>query len=182
MTSNNLKKINLLISENIEFINKTKTEKFKDFWIMDILLKNALLNIVIKENITVEINNSMHQYLLDFAKNEKSFETFDEFKTFFQSLINGIKEQANNIYAIFEGEEYICEIEVTSVDADRQMGPETLYSVIFNDNDGNEVIALEISEYPMGAFSIFERNPKVEIDEDKVLKYFYYNDADYEDY
>lgn len=180
MTNNYVQQITALINENLEFINKTKTEKFKDFWIIDVTLHNTILHMEIKENIIVDIDNAMHQYLLDFGKDEKSFNSFDKFRQFFETLINGIREQAKDIYAKYKGQEYVCEIEATSVDPDRQMGPETLYTVSFTDEDGEEIVALEISEYPMGAFSIFEKNSEVEIDEEKVMAYFKYDDFDSE--
>ncbi len=176
MTNSYIQQITGLINENLEFISKTKTEKFKDFWIIDIILNNTILHIEIKDEINVDINNAMHQYLLDFGKNEKSFNSFGEFRKFFLSIISGIKEQMKDIYAKYKGQKYICEIEATSVDPDRQMGPETLYTVSFTDEEGEEIIALEISEYPMGAFSIFEKNSEVEIDEEKVMAYFQYDE------
>jgi hypothetical protein len=170
------KNIMNLINENIDFIKQTKTEKFKNDLIIDVILSNTILNIRVGENIIVDINNSMHQYLLDFSKNEKVFENFKDFETFFNSIISGIREKSKGLYATYEGEEYLCEIEVTSVDPDRQMGPETLYAVSFANNDGEEIIAAEISEYPMGAFSIYEQNSDVEIDESKILDFFQQED------
>jgi hypothetical protein len=178
MIKSNVNQITELINENLEFIIKIKTEKFKDFWIMDVILNNTILHIEIKDKIYVDINNAMHQYLLDFSKNEKSFNNFEEFRQFFLSIVKGIREQTKDIYAKYKEQAYLCEIEATSVDPDRQMGPETIYTVSFSDEEGDEIIALEISEYPMGAFSILKRNSDVEIDENKVLKYFKYDGYD----
>lgn len=173
MNSKDYKNIMELINENLDFIKQTKSEKFKNYWILDVILNNTILNIRITDKIIVDINNSMHQYLLDFSKDEKSFDNFDDFKIFFQSIIKGLKEKSKGLYGRYKGEEYICDIEVTSVDPDRQMGHETLYKVSFFDKEGEEIIAAEISEYPMGVFSIYERNSEVDLDESKVLDYFY---------
>lgn len=54
------------------------------------------------------------------------------------------------------------------------MGLEVLYEVKFYDDElDEEIIVVEVSEYPPGFFSIYDSNSEVSYDEQDVLRYFH---------
>ncbi|MBL6446014.1 hypothetical protein JMN32_06820 [Fulvivirga sp. 29W222] len=172
MTTEAIQAIINLINSNLDYVKKFKTEKFKDKWLIDVFLNSNILNIVLDDNISVNVSSQLNHHIIDFFSNERKFQSFEEFKAYFNQVVRGYSEQTDGIYVKYKGEEYLCEIEVTSVDPDRQMGPETLYELSFTNNSGEHIVAADISEYPMGAFSIYELNEDVEVDEQQVINYF----------
>lgn len=172
MENNLHQKVINLINSNLEFVKKLKIEQFKDKWLIDAFLKNTILNITVDKIITVDINESINQYVLDFHKNEMAFQSFNEFENFYSSIIKGYSEKTKGLIAKYKGQEYVCDIEVESVDSDRQMGSETIYSVTLIDDDGEEIHVADVSEYPLGAFSAFRTNDDVDINENDIIKYF----------
>jgi len=161
-----------LLNSNLEFVKKIKIERFKDKWLIDAIFNATILNIVVSKNIIVNTNGSNNQYVLDFYRDERIFESFDEFKIFVNTIIKKYSEKSKGLYVKYKNEEYLCDIEVMSVDVDRQMGPETIYEINFFDNNGEGVKVAEVSEYPAGAFSIYEINKDVEFNEDAAMRYF----------
>jgi hypothetical protein len=114
------------------------------------------------------------------SKNEKVFDSFADFEVFLNMVINGYIEKTKGLYVKYKKEEYLCAIDVISVDPDRQMGTETIYEITFEDTDGEQIKVAEISEYPMGAFSIHDINTDVELNEETALNYFHEQSENYE--
>jgi hypothetical protein len=159
-------------------------EMFKDTYQFYFLLKNSVITVAVKDNIIAEHDNKMHQYVLDFYNNERIFNTSEDFEKFFEEIISPIRERAESIIAVYNEEEYICEVEVSSIDDDRQMGTEVIYEIKFYDPQSEDyIVAAEVSEYPYGSFSIYDKNSQVEIDDEAILLYFHkqQNDNDIED-
>lgn len=168
-----------LCARHTAYISKLKMEVFKDSYQFYLVLPQSILTLVIKESIVAEFNNKMHQYTLDFYNNEKNFDDFQEFQRYFEDIIKPIREWAEGIVASYEGDEYLCEVEVSHIDTDRQMGTEIIYTVKFyNPESEEDIIAAEVSEYPYGLFSIFDKNQEVETDDEKILAYFYKHHRD----
>lgn len=160
------------INANINHIKKYHFEKINDKYFIDIILNNTILNIIVDNQIKVNLDESINKYLIDFYRNEKLFININDFKEFLNTVVNGYLEKTSGLFVRYNDEDFICEIEVNSIDADRQMGTETFYSLFFTDNDGDEVIVAEVSEYPIGIFEVFDINEEVEILESEIKEYF----------
>lgn len=169
-----------LLNSNLEVLKKIKIERFKDKWLIDAVFSATILNIVVGKNITVNNNGSNNQFVLDFYRDEKIYTSLEEFEIFLNSIIKKYSEKSKGLYVKYKNEEYLCDIEVMSVDVDRQMGPEIKYEINLFDNDGEEVKVAEVSEYPAGAFSIYEVNKNVDFNKEAALKYFYEQSDNYE--
>lgn len=162
-----------LLNSNLQYQKKLKVEQFKNKTHIDAILNNVILNIVVGQNdIIVNEGSSIQQYLLDFFSNELRFENFNDFKNFFQDIVNRNKERTEGIVAKYKGEEYLCDIEVVSIDPNRGMGTEVTYSISFIDESGEEIQVAILSEYPVGSYSFYDINPTVKFEENKALDYF----------
>ncbi|GGH22044.1 hypothetical protein [Mucilaginibacter phyllosphaerae] len=163
----------------VDYISRLKMEVFKDSYQFYFVLPQSILTVVVKESIVAELNNKMHQHTLDFYNNEVAFENIDEFEKYFNNIIRPIREWAEGIIAIYNGDKYLCEVEVSSIDTDRQMGVEVLYDIKFYDPESEEdIVAAEVSEYPNGIFSIYDKHGEVETEDEKILAYFYKHQQD----
>ncbi|HVT62209.1 MAG TPA: hypothetical protein VHD33_01815, partial [Legionellaceae bacterium] len=92
----------------------------------------------------VDLDDRLNQLTLDFYKNQKSFNNILEFTKFFRSLHNSLIDRNAGIYITYKGEEVLCDVEVSHIDADRQMGPEVIYEIKFYDEELEEdVVAAE---------------------------------------
>jgi len=163
-----------LFNEHLESVSKLKLDQFKDTYLIYVVLPNTILNIRINDKIIVDIDNKLNQLTLDFYKNEKSFDNVRDFTTFFRSLHSSLIDRDAGIYVTYKGQEILCYVEVSSIDSDRQMGPEVIYEIKFYDEEiEDEVIAVEVSEYPMGSFNIFNSHDDIEFNEREIIDYFY---------
>jgi len=165
--------ISNLINQHTDLINRIKTEKFNEKWILDIYLNSLSLHIIIDNNIKVDINESLNQYILDFYKNERIFENFEQFREFFLEIINGYEEKTKGLYVTHNGEDVLCNIEVTSIDPDRQMGPETHYEVSIADENGEPIVVADVSEYPFASFSVYIPNEEFQEHQHEIEQYFF---------
>lgn len=173
-----------LLNSNLDEIKKFKFEKFKQFWIIDINTTKFVFTIEVSDTIKLQKETTFNQYKFDFADNDKEFKTYEEFEKYFLRKLEIIKADSETLVATYKGKKYICEVEVTSVDSDRQMGTETIYEITLNDEEGETIQVAEVSEYPMGAFSVFEKNDEVEISNQDIMQFFYekpdeWNDNEY---
>lgn len=154
MITENYIKINKLINQHSDLINKIKTERINNNWVLDVFLKSLSLHIFISNIIKVDVNQSLNQYVLDFTKDERIFKNFNQFEIFFLEVVDSYSEKTEGLYIEHYGKEYLCDIEITSIDTDRQMGTETHYEVSFTDGDGEKVIVADVREYPMMSFDV----------------------------
>ena len=174
-------KIIALLNSNLDEIKKFKLEKFKQFWIIDIYTIKFIFTIEVSDTIKLQKETTFNQYKFDFAGHDEEFETYEAFEKYFLDKLKIMKADSETLVATYNEKKYICEVEVTSVDGDRQMGAETIYEVTLTDEDGEIIVVAEVSEYPMGAFSIFQKNDKVEISDQEIIQYFYEKPDNWDD-
>lgn len=174
-------KIIALLNSNLDEIKKFKFEKFKQLWIIDINTTKFLFTIEVSDTIKIQKETTFNQYKFDFADHDEEFKTFEEFEKYFLNKFEIIKADSETLVATYKGKKYICEVEVASVDADRQMGTETIYEITLVDECGETIQVAEVSEYPMGAFSVFEQNDEVEISNQEIMQFFYEKPDDWDD-
>lgn len=173
MVTENYINVTNLINRHSNLINKIKTERINDNWILDVFLKRMSLHIFISNNIKVDINQSLNQYILDFSRDERIFETYDQFEVFFLNIVDGYKEESEGLYVEYNGEKHLCHIEITHIDPDRQMGPETHYELSITGEDGEQIIVADVSEYPMASFSVFVHDDEFQSYQQEIEQYFF---------
>lgn len=170
------------IVEQIDNIKKLRLEEFNKRLIVDITLTNNIISMdITDERIVVTRNDSSKKYLLDFYSTEKQINSIDEFKSYFNNIIAGIKSKTEGITIVYNNEVYLCDIEVESVDNDRGMGTEVVYLISFNANNGEDIKVASLQEYPMGSYSFYDINPDIKFDEEKARKYLQRLSAEYEE-
>lgn len=173
MITENYRNITNLINQHSDLINKIKTERINENWILDVFLKTISLHIFISNNIKVDVNQSLNQYILDFSRDERIFETYNQFEVFFLGIVAGYREKSEGLYVEHNGEQHLCHIEITDIDPDRQMGPETHYEVSITDDGGEQIIIADVSEYPMTSFSVFIHDDEFQSYQQEIEQYFF---------
>lgn len=169
----NINKILALINSNLTEIKKIRLERFKQLWMLDINTTKFVFTIEISNVIKLQKEVNHNQYKFDFGQPEEIFSNFESFEKYFLDSLGIIKLDNQTLVASYRGMNYVCEVEVASVDTDRQMGPETIYEVTLIDDDGESVRVAGVSEYPSGAFSVFDKNENVQLSEQAIMRYFY---------
>ena len=61
------------------------------------------------------------------------------------------------------------------------MGTETIYEITLTDEEGETIQVAEVIEYPMGAFSVFEKNDEVELSNQDIMHFFYEKPDEWDD-
>lgn len=95
-------KIIRLINESLPVIAKLKFEKFKDYYLLHVELPNSLLNITVRDVISVDLDSKLRQYTLDFYNNTISFKDVDEFELFFRSLDRSLVDKRSGIFVEYK--------------------------------------------------------------------------------
>lgn len=172
--SDKAKEIVSLFNQHLESISKFKIERFKDTFLIYVILPNVILNVRVGDKLIVDLDNKLKQLTLDFYSNQRTFDSIIDFTAFFRSLHSSLIDRNAGIYVTYKGEEVLCNVEVSSIDSDRQMGQEVIYDITLYDEEIDEnIVAIEVSEYPMGSFNIFDAHQDVKFDDGEVLNYFY---------
>lgn len=174
------KEILVLLNTHLASISKLKVEQFKDGYLIYLSLTKTILNIKVGDLILVELDNKLNQLTLDFYSNQRTFNSVADFTRFFESIDSSFTDRTSGIVVSYKNENRQCEVEVGYIDTDRQMGQEVIYEIKFYDEETEEeIIAIEVSEYPMGAFNIYDVHPDVEFNTSEVLNYFYHDDQEH---
>ena len=102
METNLHQKVIGLINSKIKLVKKLRVERFKDKWLIDLVLNNTMLNIAVNGNIVVDIDNSVNKHVLDFYKNEKVFDSYMGFEIFLNTIIKGYTEKTHGLYVKYK--------------------------------------------------------------------------------
>jgi hypothetical protein len=128
-------------------------------------------------SLTIEINSKTIDFSFEDGwsyfggnPNDKSFFTPVQAVKYLNTILN--QKLVKDFNVKYHGKNHLAHIQFLSADPNRQMGTENLYRIyIFDDKKKEEVQIAELSEYPVGNFTIYHKHPKVELTNNTIKKY-----------
>lgn len=162
------------LNSNLNHLTKLTIENFSSKCFIYVNTKKSIFNISISNEITVEIDNTQDRFNSFFYNETYRYHSVDDFRILFNKLVvkTSNKEKEEELSIRYKGNIYPIYIELSEIDTNKSMGTEKRYDLHIYDSKGGEHFVAQVSEYPLGMFSVVHIFENFNISENEIINYF----------